>query len=70
MEQEENLEIVKTIVSLAHGLSMEVLAEGIETPAQLAHLRTMGCDAGQGHLFARPLTRDQVTELVCSSPAW
>ncbi|MBL8111534.1 MAG: EAL domain-containing protein [Acidobacteria bacterium] len=70
MEQEENLEIVKTIVSLAHGLSMEVLAEGIETPAQLAHLRTMGCDAGQGHFFARPLTRDQVTELVSSSPAW
>jgi diguanylate cyclase (GGDEF)-like protein len=48
-------EIVRTIVALGHDLGLEVVAEGIETAAQLAELRQMGCDHGQGYLFSRPV---------------
>jgi diguanylate cyclase (GGDEF)-like protein len=50
-----NLEIVRTIVALAHNLSMHVVAEGVETAEQLAELRAMGCDYGQGYLYSRPV---------------
>jgi EAL domain-containing protein (putative c-di-GMP-specific phosphodiesterase class I) len=46
--------IVRGIVALAHNLGMHVVAEGIEHPAQLVLLRSIGCEFGQGHLFARP----------------
>jgi diguanylate cyclase (GGDEF)-like protein len=48
-------EIVRTIVSLGHNLGLEVIAEGIETAAQLAELSEMGCDHGQGYLFSPPV---------------
>ncbi len=47
--------IVGAVVSLAHGLGIEVVAEGIETAEQLEVLRALGCDRGQGFLFARPV---------------
>jgi len=47
--------IARTVVSLAHSLGMEAIAEGIETAEQLAFLDTAGCDTGQGYLFSRPL---------------
>ncbi|HET7725746.1 MAG TPA: EAL domain-containing protein [Candidatus Limnocylindrales bacterium] len=47
--------IVQAVIDLAHGLGIEVVAEGIETAEQLAILRRLGCDRGQGFLFARPL---------------
>jgi EAL domain-containing protein (putative c-di-GMP-specific phosphodiesterase class I) len=46
---------VRTIVGLGHSLDLEVIAEGVETPSQLAELREMGCDHGQGYLFAPPV---------------
>jgi len=45
----------RTIVALAETLGLRTVAEGIEDPAQRERLRTMGCDLGQGYLFARPL---------------
>jgi diguanylate cyclase (GGDEF)-like protein len=48
-------EIVRTIVTLGHNLGLEVIAEGIETHAQLQALREMGCDHGQGYLFSPPV---------------
>lgn len=47
------LEIVRTIITLAHDLNLQVIAEGVETPQQLALLQTMGCEFGQGHYFAQ-----------------
>ena len=46
------------IVALGRALGMTIIAEGIEEPAQLAHLRGLGCELGQGYLFARPLDAD------------
>ena len=48
-------EIVRTIVTLGHDLGLAVIAEGIETAAQLGELQEMGCDQGQGFLFSRPV---------------
>jgi diguanylate cyclase (GGDEF)-like protein/PAS domain S-box-containing protein len=48
--------IVSAVVSMGHSLGLRVVAEGIETEAQLGYLRRIGCDFGQGHFFspARP----------------
>jgi EAL domain-containing protein (putative c-di-GMP-specific phosphodiesterase class I) len=51
----ENSAIVQTIVTLAHNLGMSVIAEGVETAAQLDLLRQMGCEFGQGFYFSRPV---------------
>jgi EAL domain-containing protein (putative c-di-GMP-specific phosphodiesterase class I) len=50
-----NTAIVDAIVTLAHGLNLEVVAEGVETAEQQAFLRAHGCDIGQGFLFGRPM---------------
>ena len=52
----ENSEIVATIIALAHHLGMQVVAEGVETAEQAAHLRSLRCQYGQGYYFARPLS--------------
>ena len=52
--------IVSATIELAHRLGLQVVAEGIETAAHLAHLRAAGCDFGQGHFLGRPLPGDQI----------
>ena len=52
--------LVKAIIALAHGLDLKVVAEGIETEAQLRALRDLGCDTGQGYLFNRPSRADEL----------
>ena len=49
-----NVGIVRAVVSLAHGLGITVVAEGIETPEQARRLRDLGCDMGQGYTWAHP----------------
>lgn len=50
----EDTTIVEAVVNLGHSLGLTVVAEGVETPLQLARLRELGCDRGQGYLFGRP----------------
>jgi len=59
-----NLEIVRAILSLASGLSMNVTAEGIETADQAAQLKDMACEFGQGFFFNRPLTDDAARDVL------
>jgi len=50
----EDTTIVEAVVNLGHSFGIDVIAEGLETPLQLARLRALGCDRGQGYLFGRP----------------
>ena len=56
--------ITSSVVALGRTLGMTVVAEGIESNAQVELLRRVGCDAGQGYLLARPQPADQLTELL------
>ncbi len=58
-DSDENLQIVKTIVTLAGNLGMEVIAEGVETEEQLNQLRLLKCQYAQGFLFSRPMNAMQ-----------
>lgn len=53
--------IVASTVDLAHHLGMRAVAEGVEDPQHLAHLRTLGCDIAQGYGISRPLDRERAT---------
>ncbi|WOD40036.1 EAL domain-containing protein [Nodosilinea sp. E11] len=56
--------LVGSIIDIAHQLGLPTVAEGIETPAQMATLQTMGCDIGQGFLFSHPLPLAEALALV------
>ncbi len=63
-ENEKSGAIVKTILMLGENLNIEVVAEGIETFAQLEKLRSLGCSTGQGYLFSRPIDREAAEEFL------
>ena len=60
----ERNEIVQTIISLAHGLGKDIVAEGVETPAQLATLKELQCEYGQGYFFSKPVDERTATALL------
>lgn len=60
----EDAAIALAIIQMAHSLKLEVVAEGVETAAQLAYLRRHQCDQMQGYLFSRPLPLDQLELLL------
>jgi diguanylate cyclase (GGDEF)-like protein/PAS domain S-box-containing protein len=66
---EDSLAIVRTIVSLCHGLKMTVVAEGVETLQQLELLRQLDCHAYQGYLFSLPVEADAVPLLLRAQDA-
>jgi diguanylate cyclase (GGDEF)-like protein len=63
-EDTKNLEIVRTIITLAQQLGMNVTAEGIETPEQLACLQQLECELGQGYFFHKPLPSQSIEQLL------
>jgi EAL domain-containing protein (putative c-di-GMP-specific phosphodiesterase class I) len=61
---ERDAKIVQSIISLGHGLGLKVIAEGVETEAQLEMLRGMACDQVQGFLFSPPVAAEEIERLL------
>jgi EAL domain-containing protein (putative c-di-GMP-specific phosphodiesterase class I) len=57
---EEDAQVVRTIIALGQSLKLTVVAEGVETEAQAELLRHAGCDLAQGYLYARPMPPEQI----------
>lgn len=66
-QQPQNVEIIRAVINLGASLGKRIVAEGIETPEQLATLGALGVHVGQGYLLSRPLRADQV--LAALGPA-
>jgi diguanylate cyclase (GGDEF)-like protein/PAS domain S-box-containing protein len=60
----EAAEVVRAIVGLAHNLGLDVIAEGVESPEQLAQLQLFGCEYGQGYLLSPPVPYDEARSLI------
>jgi diguanylate cyclase (GGDEF)-like protein len=60
----DKLALVKVIMALANNLGMNVVAEGVETPAEFAQLLTLNCCYGQGYLFSRPVPSEAAFALL------
>ncbi len=56
--------IVNAVIAMARGLGMNLIAEGVETSEQLAHLRALGCEVMQGFLFSEPLPAPELMEAL------
>jgi EAL domain-containing protein (putative c-di-GMP-specific phosphodiesterase class I) len=63
-ESSDDATLVRTIVEMGRNLGLEVVAEGIETPEQLAYLRQLGCHLGQGRLFGEPMKADALLGML------
>jgi EAL domain-containing protein (putative c-di-GMP-specific phosphodiesterase class I) len=59
-----SLEIVRSIVGLGKNMNMRITAEGVETAEELSTLKTLGCEAGQGYYFGKPLPEKEVIDLI------
>ncbi len=62
--------VTEAIISMAAALSLQVIAEGVETEIQVAELRRLGCDLVQGFYFSQPVPAEQITDLLYSDPPW
>ncbi len=67
---QQDTALVDAIVAMAHALNLSVTAEGVENETQLAHLRSLGCQRGQGFYLARPMPASAIDELVNTSHQW
>lgn len=67
---DRGIAMVRTILALAHNLSMETIAEGVETAAQLQILQQLGCESAQGYFFAKPLTATDAERLIAEDYRW
>lgn len=61
-DDQDDATITRALVAMAHSLEMEVVAEGVETAAQLEFLRNIGCDEAQGYFLGRPMPPEQLSE--------
>ncbi len=67
-DDEDDMEITSAVIAMAHNLKLKVVAEGIETAAQLTFLRRHRCDVGQGYLFDRPIPGEELIEKLKRYP--
>jgi diguanylate cyclase (GGDEF)-like protein len=66
-EKTESLGLIPAIMKIAQTLKMSVIAEGIETSEQLAQLKSLNCEFGQGYLFSKPVDPKKATNLIASN---
>jgi diguanylate cyclase (GGDEF)-like protein/PAS domain S-box-containing protein len=69
-QHSENREIVRTIAALAKNLGLDVVAEGVETAAELAELRALACEYGQGFYFSKPVDEATARSLIQKQRRW
>ena len=67
---EDNLRLVKTLLTLSEIVGIRAEAEGISSAEQLKELRSLNCEQGQGYLFSAPITSDAVEQLLRADPIW
>ncbi|MEK1908378.1 MAG: EAL domain-containing protein, partial [Pseudomonas sp.] len=67
-ENQDDMEITAAVIAMAHNLRLKVVAEGIETAAQLAFLRKHHCDVGQGFLFDKPIPSSELVDSLRRYP--
>ena len=67
---ENNLRLVRTILTLAEVIGVRAEAEGISSAEQLKELRSLNCEQGQGYLFSARITKEAVEELLEAEPVW
>jgi EAL domain-containing protein (putative c-di-GMP-specific phosphodiesterase class I) len=56
--------MARAIISMSETLRLDTIAEGIETPDQIAILKNLGCEMGQGYLFAKPLSKHEMCNFL------
>jgi diguanylate cyclase (GGDEF)-like protein/PAS domain S-box-containing protein len=64
--EQEGTAIVEAVIGMARALSLDVIAEGIESDVQLAELRRLECDFGQGHLFREALRPEEISRMIAA----
>jgi diguanylate cyclase (GGDEF)-like protein/PAS domain S-box-containing protein len=67
-DQQNDMEITAAIIAMAHALHLQVVAEGVETLAQLEFLENQGCDSYQGYYHSKPLPAEEFMRLVLQQP--
>jgi diguanylate cyclase (GGDEF)-like protein/PAS domain S-box-containing protein len=68
MVNNKNTEMVRTIVTLARSMGMQVVAEGVETENQLRQLKALACEHGQGYYFSKPMNSEAAEEFLSNIP--
>ena len=63
-KEHEDSGLAGAIIAMGNSLNLEVVAEGIEFPEQIGSLRDLGCELGQGFLFAKPMSRDDLVQYL------
>src|SRR5690606_24545410 len=63
-ESRNTQRLVDTIITMARGLDMEVVAEGIETKEQALQLQVQGCDNAQGYYYSRPIPLEELRNII------
>ncbi|HEX6262971.1 MAG TPA: EAL domain-containing protein [Actinomycetota bacterium] len=69
-QSKEDTAIAEAVIGLARAMDLTSIAEGVETPEQLARLREMGCDLAQGYLFASPQPAEVIEQLLTQDLRW